>query len=35
MLVKEWLTEMDRSVIVKENPADPLYDRWVCQVMPK
>jgi len=26
---------MDRSVIVKENPADPLYDRWVCHVMPK
>jgi hypothetical protein len=35
MLVKDWISELDRSVVVKENPADPLYDRWVCQVMPK
>lgn len=35
MLINEWLTEMDRSVTVKENPADPLYDRWVCQVLSK
>ena len=35
MLVKEWGTAMDRSVSVKENPADPLYDRWVCYVVPK
>jgi hypothetical protein len=35
MLVKEWLTDMERAVTVKENPADPLYDRWVCHVMPK
>ncbi|MDD1696140.1 MAG: hypothetical protein LUQ54_04505 [Methanoregula sp.] len=34
MLVKEWLMEMDRTVSVKENPADPLYDRWVCHVLP-
>jgi hypothetical protein len=34
MLVKEWLTDMERAVTVKENPADPLYDRWVCHVMP-
>ena len=34
-LVKDWLSEMDRSVVVKENPADPLYDRWVCRVMPE
>jgi hypothetical protein len=34
MLVKEWGTAMDRSVSVKENPADPLYDRWVCRVHP-
>jgi hypothetical protein len=33
MLVKEWVTEMDRSVGVKENPADPLYDRWICHVL--
>jgi hypothetical protein len=35
MLVKEWGMAMDRSVSVKENPADPLYDRWVCYVVPK
>ena len=35
MLVQEWQTAMDRSVRVKENPADPLYDRWICHVMAK
>jgi hypothetical protein len=35
MLVKEWGTAMDRPVSVKENPADPLYDRWICHVVPK
>jgi hypothetical protein len=35
VLVREWLMEMDRSVSVKENPADPLYDRWVCHVLPE
>jgi hypothetical protein len=34
-LVQEWGTAMDRPVSVKENPADPLYDRWVCHVVPK
>jgi hypothetical protein len=33
LLVQEWGTAMDRSVSVKENPADPLYDRWVCHVL--
>ena len=33
MLVQEWQMAMDRSVTVKENPADPLYDRWVCHVL--
>jgi hypothetical protein len=32
MLVQEWGMAMDRSVSVQENPADPLYDRWVCRV---
>jgi hypothetical protein len=33
MLVKEWGTAMDRSVTVRENPADPIYDLWVCHVL--
>ena len=35
MLVREWGTAIDRSISVKENPADPLYDRWVCHVLPQ
>jgi hypothetical protein len=35
MLVREWGLAMERDVDVKENPADPIYDRWVCQVLPK
>lgn len=31
-LVREWGAAMDRSVDVKENPADPIYDRWVCHL---
>ena len=30
-LVAEWGAEMDRVVEVTENPADPIYDLWVCQ----
>jgi hypothetical protein len=33
ILVLEWGTALDKSVSVKENPADPLYDRWVCYVV--
>lgn len=29
-LIREWGTEMDRVVDVKENPADPIYDLFVC-----
>jgi hypothetical protein len=32
-LVQEWGTAIDKSVSVKENPADPLYDHWVCHVV--
>jgi hypothetical protein len=32
VLVQEWGSAMDRSVDVKENPADPIYDRWVCHL---
>jgi len=35
MIVQEWGTAMDRSVTVNENPADPLYDRWVCHLVTK
>jgi hypothetical protein len=31
-LVQEWGKAIDRSVSVKENPADPIYDRWVCRI---
>jgi hypothetical protein len=34
MLVEEWGQAMDRSVTVRENPADPIYDLWVCHVLP-
>jgi hypothetical protein len=30
-LVKGWGETMDRPVMVTENPADPIYDRWVCR----
>jgi hypothetical protein len=30
-LVAEWGEEMGRTVDVRENPADPIYDLWVCE----
>jgi hypothetical protein len=35
VLVREWGSAMERPVVVNENPADPIYDRWVCRVLPK
>lgn len=32
--VKEWGAAMDRVIDVKENPADPIYDLWVCHAKP-
>lgn len=29
-LIQEWGTTMDRTVGVTGNPADPIYDLWVC-----
>jgi hypothetical protein len=29
-LIQQWGGEMERSVDVSENPADPIYDLWVC-----
>jgi hypothetical protein len=30
-LIKEWGEGMGRSVEISENPADPIYDIWVCR----
>jgi hypothetical protein len=30
LLVKGWGADLSRDVTVKENPADPIYDLWVC-----
>lgn len=29
-LIQQWGKDMERTVDVSENPADPIYDRWVC-----
>jgi hypothetical protein len=29
-LIQQWGEEMERTVEVRENPADPIYDLWVC-----
>jgi len=29
-LIRQWGEEMDRTVEITENPADPIYDLWVC-----
>jgi len=31
-LIAQWGEEMERTVEISENPADPIYDRWVCSV---
>jgi hypothetical protein len=30
ILIKEWGADLGRTVEIKENPADPIYDLWVC-----
>ncbi|HVN73222.1 MAG TPA: hypothetical protein VMT44_01365 [Methanoregula sp.] len=30
LLVRQWGTARGRTVGIRENPADPIYDRWVC-----
>lgn len=30
-LVAEWGKDMGRTIEVRENPADPIYDLWVCE----
>jgi hypothetical protein len=34
-LIKSWGEEMGRKVEIKENPADPIYDLWVCRALPR
>lgn len=34
-LIRNWGAELGRNVEVKENPADPIYDLWVCRALPK
>jgi hypothetical protein len=34
-LVKSWGEELGRKVEVTENPADPIYDIWVCRAFPE
>jgi hypothetical protein len=30
LLIRDWGDELGRQVAVTENPADPIYDLWVC-----
>jgi hypothetical protein len=34
-LIRAWGEGMGRKVEVKENPADPIYDLWVCRALPE
>jgi hypothetical protein len=34
-LIRQWGEEMERTVEVTENPADPIYDLWVCTAQQK
>jgi len=34
-LIKAWGEDMSRRVEIKENPADPIYDIWVCRALPE
>jgi hypothetical protein len=29
-LIRRWGEELGRTVAIRENPKDPIYDRWVC-----
>ena len=31
LLIRDWGEELGRQVTVTENPADPIYDLWVCR----
>jgi hypothetical protein len=34
-MIRDWGAAMERTVEVTENPADPIYDRWVCTATQK
>jgi hypothetical protein len=34
-LIRTWGEEQGLSVEVRENPKDPIYDRWVCTAQKK
>jgi len=34
-LIKGWGEDLDRTIEITENPADPIYDLWVCQAFPE
>ena len=29
-LIQQWGQDMERAIEIRENPADPIYDLWVC-----
>jgi len=31
LLIRDWGAGLGRDVTVTENPADPIYDLWVCR----
>jgi hypothetical protein len=31
--IQEWGKEIERIVEITENPADPIYDLWVCRIV--
>ncbi|WP_321506081.1 hypothetical protein [uncultured Methanoregula sp.] len=35
LLIKSWGEELGRRVEIRENPADPIYDLWVCRAFPQ
>ncbi|PKL66023.1 MAG: hypothetical protein CVV32_02220 [Methanomicrobiales archaeon HGW-Methanomicrobiales-3] len=34
-LIRSWGEELGRKIEIKENPADPIYDIWVCRALPE
>lgn len=34
-LIRTWGEDLGRKIEIKENPADPIYDIWVCRALPE
>ena len=34
LLIREWGSAPGRTIEIRENPVDPIYDRWVCVARP-